>query len=410
MKEEILFNNNGQYNINDKKLQEEENFLNYILQNYETINSLTMSIDWMSFLSISFFTIFLLGLTLRTILNYSIFVSFGFLFIAIIFVILQVNFLLRIKMILDDFENEKSSSTPMSNTSSLNFFEKQFSNKNLSNKNSPKDLSSTNLRKDSSSNKSLKSSFEKKSISNISITNFGSLITLICFNLVAVNLLVFFVLLSIKINVPEIIKFDLILIPLYIGIITSLFYLIYILPGLIDKKYFSDIILYILTFICLVIFIILLNDKIDEKLNQYKTWLHVFIPLIGWTVIFIGYISYNFSTYSSNMHFILQLSGCLIILISETLLGLTIDKSFKIHSCFSGFLFITGFLLFTFQKIINFFSDGDNNSNSNKNYENQLGNSNSNNQSNNISNSNLKSNSGIINENNGSKRLNKDDN
>eukprot|EP00340_Litonotus_pictus_P000332 CAMPEP_0170527434 /NCGR_PEP_ID=MMETSP0209-20121228/12895_1 /TAXON_ID=665100 ORGANISM="Litonotus pictus, Strain P1" /NCGR_SAMPLE_ID=MMETSP0209 /ASSEMBLY_ACC=CAM_ASM_000301 /LENGTH=196 /DNA_ID=CAMNT_0010817943 /DNA_START=274 /DNA_END=861 /DNA_ORIENTATION=+ len=102
-------------------------------------------------------------------------------------------------------------------------------------------------------------------------SSFGSLITVISFNLVALNILASVLLLAIRINDSDSIKMDFVTIPILLSMGIAFLFFIYILPALIQRRLLGDIILYISCFVSLLIFIFFLIAKAGTE-QESGTW------------------------------------------------------------------------------------------------------------------------------------------
>lgn len=321
-KDDILIVNKN----NEKHEKHEDEFINYLLFNYETINNLTYLIDWFQIIALITLITFFASLCFRCFIEFSPFVNLSIIIISLAFFVLQVNFILKIKTIIDEFENERISST--SSGSTILHMEKQMG---------------SNLNGNGNNNSNYSFSHDKTSPS------LSTILTFISFNITAVNCLCFLVLLAVRLNDSESIKISFVNIPLLISTIMAFCFLIFMLPALIEKKLFKEIILFFSIGACLVAFVVLVNSK--ESINDQ--WLRVGSPIISLLFFVQVYLLMNLSSYSSISPYVLQNIGVTVILASLILFLLNIDSYIKIHYAYICFGMLIGIVFLTIFKIIN---------------------------------------------------------
>lgn len=205
----------------------EDKLSKYFAENYETFNRIYKMFEFSSYISVISFLSFLLTLLVNSLFEFTHFVSWAFAFVTVAFCIVFVNLYLKMKGMLD---SAKSNST-----------------------------------------------------------NFGTIFTYVCFNLIAGNLLVFLVLIAFKISKAGIMM-STAFIPVYIAIAISFAYLIYILPALTSFRLWFDIALYFLLIVGALIFLIMLSDKIDYGKESIYTWIQISFPPNAIIIFYILYI------------------------------------------------------------------------------------------------------------------------
>lgn len=385
-KEEVFVSNKK-----EKAKQEEENFITYILQNYETINSLTSNIEWMQFFAIICFLLFILALNIRAFVDFNVFVITGFLVFSWGFFVLQINFIIKIKIILDEFETETSSNNSsgstiqnldknmMMNNNSNNYINNnKFSsnndnihitnisnvNNNNVNYNNNIIISSSNNNNNALNQGNNNNNHRNSNIINSSVisnnektqsSHFGSIMMIICFNLIALNMLIFIILMSIKFNDWQIIKFHFINIPFIISLVIASLFFIYILPVLIEKKLIKELILGVLSLICLFAF----NFLIEENDLNKRIWMVTAIPLIILSSLFLIYIVLNYNSYNQILFYIFHVIGMVIVTTIIILLFFFFSNKIPIHYAYLTIPSFFGFLLIFSMKLYYFFNPKD---------------------------------------------------
>lgn len=385
-KSEISIGNLDNIDNNNK---DDDNFMIYMLKNYDTINSLTTAVSWFQFLSLLFLLGFVISLDIRAFIDFNVFIITTLLIISIIFLVLMINFMIKIKMIIDSFENEKKS-TSKSNHSSIINLEKHYSNENacyntnnLSNPvnthNNYNSISNHNLSNNTiiinntfnsnlnhflgnnanniSHNMSyLTNTFSLNSNSDSSNTNsqIGSIISLVFINLISINFLAFIILLSIKLNESTLLKIYLVTIPLLISLSLASVFFLYILPGLLEKRHVFEIIIGFSCSICLFAFAYLLNKKEFAYYNINVVWMHVGSPLLIVIGILIVYVCFNYSNYSGFLNFFSQFLGLLLVFTSALVILLRLDERIYVHYGCSALMFNFGVILIVLSRLIEF--------------------------------------------------------
>ena len=105
----------------------------------------------------------------------------------------------------------------------------------------------------------------------------GSIVSYFCLNVNSLNILVYLILFSLKLENIIDAQFNVISVPLYVFLGVSLFYSIFILPAFTQNKLYSEIIMIFVYIISSFTFLILLNFKLDLNLNGQ--FLNIFIPV-----------------------------------------------------------------------------------------------------------------------------------
>lgn len=193
---------------------------------------------------------------------------------------------------------------------------------------------------------------------NKKIMNIGNLVTFICFNIVALMIITFSILIIIKFNDFKIISMFNASIPLFIGSFVSICYLLFITPALYTFKLYSDFALYFIFISCLLSFDILLSYKIDNIDNNIY-WYQIGIPIIIFLSFYLIYNIYNFQNNketckNSNLKFYLFVISMILIGISIELYLLNRDNFIEIKESISFTLAFISSFFFNFDKI--FFS------------------------------------------------------
>lgn len=193
--------------------------------------------------------------------------------------------------------------------------------------------------------------------------NLGNVITYICFNIVAVNILTYLILLILRHEKPSI-NMSSIAIPLYIAIGFSFVYYIFILPALFSYNLWADIILYFLMISGGLSFLILLNNKIDYSFEY--SWIDVGIPLliiISYVIIYSlisHYIENKQVQQSNNIKLIINILSYSFLLISVLLFFLNKDHTIMIDKYLPFILLLISGFFFVFDKAFKFVFEGEN--------------------------------------------------
>ena len=324
--------------LNNNSKKNENSFLAYISSNYQLISILTNYIEWFQFISVILFLSSAFSCFIRSLVVFSPFVIFGLLILSLLLFSISINLLLKIKCILDEFQNEKANSSNSSGSSSILFVDNQNLKEIINNE--KKDSNSISPR-----------SVERQDDSDTSSTSdFGSIFTVLCFNLIALNMLVFLVLLCIKIDKSENLKISIVIIPILVSIGTAFLFYIYLFPVLFQKKLYLEILTIGTCLLCIGISAILFNSFSLVSSN----WTKMGSPMIIALLVISLYILFSFSSYSSYIAYSCQLIGFLSLSTCTFLILLKLDGKIEVNfvvltlALFFGFCLVFGIRLHNF--------------------------------------------------------------
>ena len=290
----------------NKEIEKEKNIetLNYdpydkvYMSQATKISSLENSISLCQLFGSLFGMIFLITLAIQTSLKspFSNFIILSFLLSAIVSFTIAGNIYLKLKDLFDNIERKVNL-----------YFTKN-----------------KNMELDSFSNSSLPNE-----------VNFGSIFSYIIINITSLGLICYSVLITLKVELyfNNLITFNLIAIPLYFSIITSLIYFLFILPAFLQNKFYSLSLMIIGYFISGSAILIWLNQKLDMNDNNYYSI--IFIPLLIILLIqsilyFIEVLNYNSEVENKITTKIFNLISIIILIVSIILISLKLDNIFNI--------------------------------------------------------------------------------
>lgn len=234
----------------------------YFAENYETFNYLYKIFEFSLYVSAVCLLSLLLTFLLNSIFIFTHFISWAFAFMSTLFCIIFVNLYLKMKGMLD---SAKTNST----------------------------------------------------------SNFGSIMTYACFNLVAGNAIICLTLIAIKIGKSDDMLISTVFIPIYVAIAIELVYLTFILPALTSFKLWLDITLYVVLIVGQLTFLIMLSDKLDYSKESVYTWTQISAPsyvIVGYYLLYLvlSYLKEN-EAQKSLSKLILNLLGYLQVLFALAL-------------------------------------------------------------------------------------------
>jgi hypothetical protein len=122
--------------------------------------------------------------------------------------------------------------------------------------------------------KDLYDEFEKRE-NNV---NIGSVLSYFCLNTGAICLCTYLVLATLKATAIIGIDWNMIAVPIYVLLGIGFFYLVFITPAFISNSYYFDVILIYTYVIASMIFLTLINMKLDKEIGS--SFIHLFIPII----------------------------------------------------------------------------------------------------------------------------------
>lgn len=189
-------------------------------------------------------------------------------------------------------------------------------------------------------------------------TSLASWMSYFSINLAAGNLIVFIILFTLRIENIITMQWKIITIPLYVIIGISLFYFIFMMPAFIDKESYSDIVMLATLILNMLIFMILLNSRLD---NSYLlAYTMIFIPIwITNTVFFIHQI-YSLikfcedkSDYFNNA---VNLAVNTIVTIASVVIATILDKLIVANYVIPCCLLILAYLIMFTERLLNQFN------------------------------------------------------
>lgn len=125
---------------------------------------------------------------------------------------------------------------------------------------------------------------------NISL---GIIVSYLCVNLGGLSVLIYLVLLSIKIYAQEFLSWSIVSIPLYFTISLMVLYCLFLLPVMLMNKQWLDIFLVFDSLLCLLVFLILLNSKLDNTKFELS-WSILCFPIHFGFLVYLFYLSTNY--------------------------------------------------------------------------------------------------------------------
>lgn len=330
-------------NIKNEKTSEEnfnnvpeENFMFHILNNSETVLTLSKYYSIMQLCCVISIFLFLILCFISTFCNFTYFIPISILILSWIFFVIQCNLMLRIKGIIDEYSIEKN---------------------NLNSSGSKEGKSTSKIKSDDQLlllNEEEKQKINSNSSKNYECkTSFSYIFTMIYLNFLFISVLTFLVLLAVKLDSFNSLKTYHILLPLIIGCGISLIYLLYLLPGLIKKELYYETALFFISVLTLIISLILINTKLSLKEKNKKetiSWFGCGIPIL---VSVVTYLFLKLTSFNKNekFNYFNSLFGILFLITSIILMTLRLDNTITIHKSFIAL----GFILAYFHTFISYF-------------------------------------------------------
>lgn len=121
----------------------------------------------------------------------------------------------------------------------------------------------------------------------------GIIVSYICINLGGASCLIYIGLLSVKLYDDSFMTWSIISVPIYFTVCILILYSLFLLPVMILNKQWFDICLIFNTLLCLLVFLILLNSKLDSNSNDIS-WTILSIPAHFGLTFYLAYISINY--------------------------------------------------------------------------------------------------------------------
>jgi len=199
-------------------------------------------------------------------------------------------------------------------------------------------------------------------------TSLASWMSYFSVNLAAINFIVFIILFTLKIEGLISFQWKLITIPLYVIIGIGLFYFIFMMPAFIDKESYWDIALLSNLILNTLVFMILLNSRLDN--SDRLDYSMIFIPIwIIFTVNFV-YLIYSFinvknvdekggenpnrslECFNTSINFMVNV----LLMIASILIALNLDKIYLTPYIVSYCLIILGYALFFTERLLSQFN------------------------------------------------------
>jgi len=181
----------------------------------------------------------------------------------------------------------------------------------------------------------------------------ASWISYFAVNLSALALIIFSISVPLKIEGYIIVPWGLITIPLYIFIGICLLYFIFMMPALLDKKCYWDIVIISSLILNFFIFMLLLNSRLD---NSYSlSYVNIFIPVWITSAFFFAYII-NMFVQSSNIYdfytAITNLISNILLTAATVLIALNLDKTYPTPYWATFLLIIFSYMIFFTERLL----------------------------------------------------------
>jgi len=166
-------------------------------------------------------------------------------------------------------------------------------------------------------------------------------------NLAGINFIIFIILFTLKMESVINIQWKIITIPLYVVIGIGLFYFIFMMPAFIDKMLYWELGLLSVFILNTLIFLILLNSRLDNSLRL--SYVIIFVPV--WLTIGLNYV-YQIQNYTKGedrhdtLSNLINLIVNSLLTIAFVLIALNLDKVFLSPYVISYVLIIFSYVLF----------------------------------------------------------------
>lgn len=182
--------------------------------------------------------------------------------------------------------------------------------------------------------------------------NIGTQITYVCLNVSSLMLVVYVLLLTLRLDNMIDYNFNSVSIPVYIIMLIGGFYAVFILPALIQNRIYADIILIFSNLCGIMIFVILINSKLDYNydisyMNIFKSLFFSFgIDLIYLVTCFFKEFKSNLSDCLCSICFVLSL------IISNILIALRLDGVIFFDVYIPPLIILIAYTAYVSQKIL----------------------------------------------------------
>lgn len=188
----------------------------------------------------------------------------------------------------------------------------------------------------------------------------GIIVSYLCVNLGGFSCLIYLALLSTKIYVLDFLSWSIVSIPVYFTISILVLYSLFLLPVLLINKQWLDIVLVFNSLLCFLVFLVLLNSKLDN-INFVLTWTMLSAPIHFSLLVYLFYLSANYFYMSERerrhqkLNLMLQLFSIILFVNGVAFLAFQLNNNGKIDFIPSA-IFLVGSFSFSIEKLMGLYA------------------------------------------------------